>query len=240
MSTAVLLATATASKSGSTVTATVNGITTTVQVARDLTVASGDVLLLNKVGPQWFAVCRVYAAAPAAPSNDTPPNPKPPSVTGNTVFAPVETRTWRDSSWTATGDDRVYQGQYGGYGLNTGCVFYGSGPRSLAGATVNSATIRVKRVKGGAFAAATATMRLMTQRTRPAGAPTLTSSTTGPNLAVNATNTAFTVPTAWAQAMVDGTAGGLAFYDADGSPYMKFAGLSDGVSAFSMTINWTR
>ncbi|MEE3918180.1 hypothetical protein V2I01_04780 [Micromonospora sp. BRA006-A] len=58
------LVTATSAKSGSTVTAVVNGVSTTVQVARDLTVAAGDVLLVERVGAQWFAYARVFASAP--------------------------------------------------------------------------------------------------------------------------------------------------------------------------------
>ena len=178
-----LLATATAVKVGSTVTAVVNGITTTVQVARDLTVASGDVLVVTRVGSQWFAVSRAYTAAPTAPINQPGPAPQPGSVSGVAVFAPVETRTY-ESSWR-TDNTHVYQGSYGGSGNRTGCVFYGAAPRSLAGATVLSASFWVRRQTGGAYAAQTATMRLMTNATKPVGAPALTSTAGGPVLAVN-------------------------------------------------------
>jgi len=83
-------------------------------------------------------------------------------------------------------------------------------------------------------------VRLVTQATKPAGAPTRTSSTTGPHLAVGATNNAFVVPTSWAQAMVDGSAGGLGVYDSSGSPYMRFAGRSSWSAAWTLTIRWTR
>lgn len=235
-----LLATATAAKSGSTVTANILGTVVTVQVARDLAVASGDVIIVIRVGAEWFAIGRAYAAAPAATTpGGAAPSPGGGTRTGTLVVAPVETRSYRPSGWR-TDNTAVYQGEYGGWGNHTGAVFYGSGPRSLAGATVTSATVQVRRLEGGAYAAQGTTMRLMTNSTRPAGAPTLTSSTSGPSLAVGASTGAFAVPTAWVQSMVDGTAGGLAFFDADGSPYVRFAGRAEWGPAFSLTINWQR
>lgn len=237
------LATALTAKSGTTCTADVNGITTTVQVARDLAVAAGDVILVTKIGAQWFASARAFAAAPPPPAvgdeNQAPPPPKPVVTTGSLVVSPVETRSWRPiySGWRD--NDDVYQGEYGGQGNHTGCAFYGTKPRSLAGATVTKATIKVKRLSGGTYAAQATTMRLMTNATRPGGAPTLGSSTAGPSLAVGDTAT-FTIPDSWAQALVDGTAGGVAFYDADGSPYVRFAGRGSWSPAFTLTINWRR
>ena len=234
-----LLATATAAKSGSTVTALVNGVNTTVQVARDLTVASGDVLVVQRIGAQWFALVRVWTAAPAATDPEGSPQPKPPVTTGTLVVSPVETRSYRSSyGWRDSTD--VYQGEYGGWGNHIGAVFYGSKPRSLAGATVTGASVRVRRVSGGTYAAQTTTLRLMTQATRPSGSPSLTSSTSGPSLAVGATTNSFTVPTSWVQGMVDGTAGGLAIYESDGSPYVVTAGRGTWSPAWTLTITWRR
>lgn len=239
-STGAIFATATAGKSGGTVTANINGIVTTIRVARDLTVASGDVLLVQRLGAQWWAVARVFESAPGVVETQTPPNPKPSTVTGSLVVAPVETRSYRSSFGWRTDNTDVYQGEYGGWGNHTGCAFYGSKPRSLAGATVTDAKLRVRRVSGGIYAAQGTTMRLMTNATRPGGAPTLTSSTSGPSLAVGATTNSFDVPNSWAQEMVDGTAGGLAFFDSDGSPYVRFAGRSTWSAAFTLTIYWSR
>lgn len=233
------IGTATAAKSGSTVTAVVNGVTVTVQVARDLTVASGDVLLINKYGSQWFAVGRLFTAAPADPLNLPVPPVNPGTTAGQLTVSPVETRSYRNGAWR-TDNSNVYQGQYGGGGNHTGAVFYGGGPRSLAGATVTAATIQVRRQQGGFFAAQPTTMRLVTQATRPAGAPTLTSSTSGPSLATGATTNAFAIPASWAQAMVDGTSGGIGFFDSGGSPYVIFAGTGVWSPAFTMTIYWSR
>jgi hypothetical protein len=234
-----VLATATTIKSSGTCSAIVNDVTTTVQVARDLTVAVGDVLILQRVGSQWFALGRAYTAAPAGVENETAPPPKPVTTSGTLVVAPVDTRSYRNGAWR-TDNTNVYQGQYGGGGNHTGAVFYGTKPRSLSGATVTSARIRVRRSAGGGIIAPqSTTMRLVTQATRPGGAPTLTSSTSGPSLARGASST-FTIPDAWAQAMVNGTAGGLGFFDSDGSPYVIFDGRGSWGPAFTLSISWTR
>lgn len=238
-----LLATATASKSGSTVTAIVNGKTTTVEVARDLTVASGDVLIVIRIGGQWFAIGRGYSAAPAAPDNQEAPNPSPSVTSGTLVISPVETRSYRSSyGWRMDNTD-VYHGEWGGWGNHTGCVFYGSKPRSLAGATVTDAKIRVRRPSGtgSTYAAVGTTMRLLNDATRPSGAPSLdAASTSGPAIKAGATDDSFDIPNSWAQEMVDGTAGGLALFDADGSPYIIFAGRGRWSAAFTLTIKWQR
>lgn len=233
-----LLVTATAAKTGSTVTAYVNGILTTIQVARDLTVAAGDVLAVQRIGALWFALGRAFTAAPADPFNPAGPSPAPAVAVGTTPFAPVETRSYR-GSWR-TDNDYVYQGQYGGQGNHTGCAFYGNGPRSLAGATVTSARVQIHRRNGGGMTAPqSTTMRLVTEKTRPGGAPTLGASTAGPSLAWGGA-TSFVIPTSWAQSIVDGTAGGLGFFVAGGSPYVIFSGRSDYGPAFTLSIAWRR
>jgi hypothetical protein len=231
--------TATAAKSGTTVTVEISGIVTTVQVARDLSVSSGDVVVLLRYGGLWVAVARLWAAAPASTFPAAPPAPQPPATSGVLTVAPVETRTYQSGSWR-TDNDGVYQGEYGGTGLRTGVAFYGGQPRSLAGATVTGATLAVRREQGGDFAARTSTLWLVTQSTRPGGAPTRSSSTTGPTLGTQQQDTAFQVPAAFGQALVDGTAGALAVYDADGSPYMVLAGRSRWSPAFTLSIYWRR
>lgn len=233
-----ILGTATAAKAGTTVTCTVNGIVVTVQVARDLSVASGDVLMLNKYGFQWFAVGRLYPSAPANPLNPGVAPVNPVTTSGVLTVSAVETRSYRNGSWR-TDDTDVRQGQYGGNGNHTGAAFYGSAPRSLSGATVTSATVLIRRGSGGAFSAQGSTMRLVSESTRPGGAPTLGASTAGPSLAVN-TQTTFSVPASWAQAMVDGTAGGLGFFVAGASPWIIFTGIGTYGPSFTLNIAWTR
>lgn len=226
--------------------ADIAGVQTLIDVARDLTVAAGDPLLVARYASghtQWVAVARLGATSPAVPAQNpapAPPDPKPATRTGVTVFAPVETRSYRSGSWRTDNTD-VYQGQYGSNGNHTGCAFYGRGPRSLSGATVTAATVRVQRPDyGGANAAQSTTMRLVAESTRPSGAPTLGSTTAGPHLRRGQTTNAFTVPASWAQGMVDGSAGGIGFFDSTGSPYVIFAGRGTWSAAFALTIYWTR
>lgn len=220
---------------------TVNGTTVTMLVSRDITIAAGDPVVFVRARSQWAVIARTGTVAPTPPVVPLPPvpPPKPVTVTGSKTFTPVETRSRQGSKWR-TDNDNVYQGQYGGNGNHYGCAFYGSGPRSLAGSTVTSAQVKIRRRSaGGITAAQSTTLWLMTNATRPGGAPTLTSSTAGPSLAWGASTT-FTVPTSWAQALVNGTAGGLAVYDSDGSPYVILSGRGDWSGAFSLTIKWKR
>lgn len=219
---------------------TIGDTTTTVQVARGLSVSVGDVVILQRIGAIWFATALAFTAAPAAVNNEPAPVPKPVAVKGTLVVSPVETRSYRSNFGWRTDNDDVYQGEYGGWGNHTGCVFYGGKPRSLAGAVVDSASIKVERVSAGVFASQTSTLWLLTDATRPSGAPSLNPShIAGPALPVGGSGV-FAVPASWVQAMVNGSAGGLAVYDFGGSPYMRFAGRGSWSPAWTMTINWSR
>lgn len=226
--------------SGGLLTVTVGGVDIVMQANRDASFAAGDRVAFVKAAGIWIAVCRVDIAATATqPENPPPPPPKPTTVTGSKTFTPVETRSRQGSKWRTDTDD-VYQGEYGGWGNHTGCAFYGNGPRSLNGATVTSASIRMRRKSaGGITAAQDTTLRLVTQKTRPSGAPTLTSSTDGPNLRWGQSTT-FTLPDSWGQALVDGTSGGIAIFESDGSPYVILDGRSHYSASFSLTIHWSR
>lgn len=224
-----------------TVLVTMGGINVTCRANRDITAAIGDRVLVLHDGQTRWVLMRVFAGAPvqADEDKDPVPPPKPTLVKGSTTFSPVETRSYRTTYGWRNDNSDIYQGAYGGYGNHTGCAFYGKGPASLKGSTVLSATIKARRLSAGDYAARTTTLRLVTQKTRPGGAPTLTSSATGPRLAVGGSGT-FSVPAGWAQAIVDGTSGGLAIYDSSGSPYVRLAGKGSYSAAFSLTIKWQR
>jgi len=226
---------------GSTASIKVGEKTVTAQVARGLTLAVNDPVLVVPSGSSWYVAARLYASASTPPTNDTALNPQPASRSGSLICQPIETRTYQSTpaTWN-TGLDSTYQGNFGGLGDLTGCAFYGTKPTSLHGATVTSASVQLQRLVGGATSGAALTLNKVTQSTRPAGAPTLTASTAGPTLTIGETDSAFAVPTAWVQAMVDGTAGGLAIYDSDGTPYARLAGVADWSAAWTLTINWTR
>lgn len=227
-------------KASGLLTVTVAGIDIVMNASRDVTFAAGDRVVFVKAGSIWVATARLDTAATAdQPDNPDPPTPKPDTVTGTKVFTPVETRSRQGSKWRSDNDD-VYQGQYGGNGNHVGCAFYGNGPRSLSGATVTGASIKMRRKSaGGVTAAQDTTLWLVTEKTRPSGAPTRTSSTDGPNLRWGQ-QTAVTIPTAWAQAMVDGTAGGLGIFESDGAPYVILDGRGHYSASFQLTIKWRR
>jgi len=234
---------ATAGKTGDTVPVWINGTTVTVKCARDFTPAANDVLLLQRNGMYWVAIARLGTAAVTPPSgNGQAPDPKPAVTTGQNTFGPVETRSYRTggfSGWRTDNAD-IYQGQYGGNGLHRGCAFYGNGPRSLAGATVTGCWIQVRRKSGGGITAAqTTTLWTIAEATRPGGAPTLQSSTTGPSLAWGGV-VQFGFPQSMGQVLVNGTSGGLAIYTASGSPYVILDGKGSYGPSFSLTIAWSR
>lgn len=236
-----LKAIAVTAKTGSTCVADIGGVETTIEVARDLTVVAGDALLVLRSGSTWYAICRTGIAAPVAPDipRPAPPPPRPPQ-TGRLVVTPVETRSRQGSRWRSDTDD-VYQGEYGGNGNHVGCAFYGTKARSLAGATVTSVRLQVRRLdKGGSNSAQPTTLRLIDQSKRPSGAPTLGAAIAGPSLRRGSTTTAFALPNSWGQALVDGTSGGIAVYEADGSPYVILAGRGSWGPAFTMSISWRR
>lgn len=258
-----LIGTAASAVSGGALSVLINGQAVTVRAASSLTVTVGQSVLIHRVG-STFVATDVVPAAPAAPSTpiasvtDTPTtggDPSPPSqpttTTGTLVCSPVSTASYRDSSWRADGSPvdafDTYQGRYSGssYGRSTGCVFYGTKPQTLSGATVTAATIRVLRLAAGDYGVRTATLWCLTEATRPSGAPTLNETTTGPALGVQNQvspweNDAFAIPTAWAQAMVGGTRGGLAIEIGSDTPYMCLAGLGSWSAAWTLSINWQR
>lgn len=236
-----LIGMAASTVSSATASVKIGDVTVTCSVARGLTLAVGDPVLVQRAGSKYVVTSVLQASAPSSPEDpEQSPAPNPPSVTGVTVINPVETRTYRNGSWFNTGDDSVYQGAYGNFGLNTGAVFYGDKPASLDGATVLSASVAVRRIKAGTYATQTPTLYLIVEKTRPAGAPTTAASMAGPALAVNETDTAFSIPAAWGQSIVNGVYGGFALYDADGDPYVRFAGRGDWGGAWSLRIVWTR
>lgn len=221
----------------------INGTAVSCIADRALTTALGDVVYGRQLNGRIVIEGRLWTAAPTAPddSQSPPPAPEPEFRTGTTTIAPVETRSYRPNWGWRTDNDSVYQGEYGNNGNHKGCVFYGTKPRSLKGVTVTRASIRVKRQSAGWYSDQRTTLNKITNRTKPAGAPTLTGSdTTGPRLAVGETDNDFVIPDSYAQALIDGTCGGFAIYDSDGSPYVRLAGRGAWGPAFTLKIAWRR
>jgi hypothetical protein len=235
----------------------VGGITVTARVSTGLTVAVGNILLLARLGSLYYVTNVIPAAptsTPATPppadstpvdTGDPPPAPKPKTTTGTLTCVPVSTACYRDGSWRSDGDPTnsfdLFQGRYGGssYGRNTGVAFYGSKPHTLNGATCTKATVKIKRLSAGDYSARSATLRLVSQTTRPGGAPTLNESTSGPGLTIGASTT-FTLPTSWGQALVDGTRGGIGITVSSDDPYIHLAGRGSWSAAFTLSLSWRR
>jgi hypothetical protein len=251
-----LVVTATTSVSGGAVLATAGGITITVRVTNGISPVQGDRLLVTRHGSVYWAIATIPApptvtpAPTAAPdtspdTGDTAPAPKPVTTTGTLTCVPTATACYRDGSWRSDGEPTssfdLYQGRYGGssYGRNTGVAFYGSKPHTLSGATCTKATVKLKRLSAGDFAARAVTLRLVSQTSRPSGAPTLNESTSGPALKIGDTST-FTLPTSWGQALIDGSRGGVAISVSSDSPYIHLAGRGSWSAAMTLTISWRR
>ncbi|MGW6295177.1 hypothetical protein [Streptomyces sp. NPDC055058] len=247
--------------SGGACLANIGGILVTARVVAGLTVAKGDALLVARVGSAYFVQAVLQAGpvvppelppdgteedgVPAPDTGDAPPAPKPSVTTGSLVCTPVTTSTWRDGRWrtdigSSTSAD-TYQGRYGGssFGRNHGFAFYGSKPRSIAGATVTKATLKLRRLQAGDFAGRTPTLRLVSQSTRPGSFPTLNETTAGPRLAVGASST-FAIPKSWGQALVDGSRGGIAISIGSDNPYIRLAGRASWSAAWTLTLSWQR
>ncbi|WP_435643882.1 hypothetical protein ACR9VJ_26505 [Streptomyces sp. H49] len=158
---------------------------------------------------------------------------------------PVQTACYRDGSWRSDGDPvnsfDLYQGRYGGssYGRNTGVAFYGSKPHTLSGATCTKATVKIKRLSAGDYSAQSATLRLVSQTSRPGGAPTLNESASGPALRIG-DSTTFTLPTSWGQMLIDGSRGGIAISIGSDTPYIHLAGRGSWSAAMALSLSWRR
>ena len=235
----------------------VGGITVTARVATGLTVAAGNIVLLARLASTYYVTNVVPAAPTSTPSppppadstapdtGDTPPAPKPTVTTGTLTCVPVSTACYRDGSWRSDGDPvnsfDLYQGRYSGssFGRSTGAAFYGSKPHTLSGATCTKATVKIKRLSAGDYAARSATLRLISQTSRPSGAPTLNESTSGPSLTIGSSTT-FTLPTSWGQNLIDGSRGGIGISVSSDDPYIHLAGRGSWSAAFTLAISWRR
>lgn len=235
----------------------VAGITVTARVATGLAVAAGNLLLVARRGSTYYVISIVPAAPTSTPVTPPPPDtappdtgdaapaPKPATRTGTLTCVPVSTACYRDGSWRSDGDPvnsfDSFQGRYGGssYGRMTGAAFYGSKPHTLSGATVTKTTVKLKRLSGGDYASRAVTLRLVSQSSRPSGAPTLNETTSGPGLKIG-DSTTFTIPDSWGQAIVDGSRGGIAINVSSDNPYIHLAGRGSWSAAWTLSISWRR
>ena len=219
-----------------------SGTTIKCRAGRGVTTATGDVVLAFRSGFELVVVERLHAAAPTGQPDDFnsyPDNPWASIQTGKTIIYPVETRSYREpDGWYKEHDD-LMQGRWSGKN-HSGCAFYGKKPRSLAGAEVTRAFIKVKRSTTSTWSgSAPTTLKLVTEKTRPSGAPTVGTSTDGPWLSRGEQEN-FVIPDSFAQDLVDGDSGGLAISVGAGTPLARLMGRHSWSPSFALTVEWRR
>jgi hypothetical protein len=218
------------------------------RVGRAVTIAAGDIVIAFRIGHELVVLERLHAAAPGTPPDpDTPPPTAWESIqTGTTLIAPVTTRSYRNGTgWLTTTQD-LLQGQWGG-SAHHGCAFYGTKPKGLVGATVLSATVKVRRDAGSSWTVdQPATLKrieetlLTTAMVRDKTAPTYVSGTQSvPRLSAGQSLT-YDLGVTWGQSFVDGNAGGLSFHTNSAEPKARFDGRASWSQAMVLTIVWQR
>lgn len=210
--------------------------TLTVPKLRSYSPSVSDVALVLKAGGAMYALGALNAAPVTPPDPSVDPDPEPPSSTTvrSKTFRPTFTGTYRNG-WR--GDtSALYQGDWTGRGTNYGAAYYGSGPGGLSGIAV-SATVRMQRHSGGAYGGQSPTLRLLTNKSRPGGFPSYSKALRGPSLSIGESKT-FSIPVSWAQALINGTAGGIGIGVGSSSPYIQLAGRGAWGPAMELTIRW--
>ena len=215
------------------------------RAGRGVSTAAGDVVIAMRQGFEIVVIDNLHAAAPSTdPSSIVstyPPNPWASVQTGSTEIRPVETRSYRDSGGWRSDTADTLQGNWGGNN-HKGCAFYGTGPRALGGVEVLSATIKVKRMKGTSWSThEPTTLKHFTEKTRPRtnDVSFLSGAVDGPRLSQGESEN-FTIPTSWAQDLVDGTAGGLAIHTNTNDPKARLAGRGAWSPAWTISLTWRR
>jgi hypothetical protein len=235
-----------------TVSVNIGGTTSTLPHLRAYVPGVNDTVLVIVQGSRLIVVDAITNPAdPVAPRN---PAPSPSQPTPTVPYSPIPTPTtqvvtftansvasYRGSSWRTDRSEPI-QGDYGGYGLNTGCWFYGTKVYdALKGAEVLGLKVYMKRVSGGDFSKRQGTIWAHNAADRPSGAPSLIG---GSNYAIAglATNTAGWVdyPTWIGQAFSDGNAKGIACYIGSSTPYIVYASLASSRSSGALQFTYRR
>jgi hypothetical protein len=241
----------TVTPTAATVTVSVNGEELDLPYLESYTPAVNDSVLVLTRGQRWVVVgnytnpaAPVTPATPAAPpSTPTPTKPKPPTPKKTTfvrTFLANSTGCFRGGKWRTDTSNQPHQGDWGGYGINTGAWFYGSQIKAaLAGATVLKVEMYLVRIGGGQYGGITPTIWTHPHQSRPGGAPSLLSSSTVSGLAVN-TKRWVGLPLSFGTALQAGTAYGTACFVAGADPYAAFANLSGARTSGALRITYSK
>jgi hypothetical protein len=203
------------------------------------TYAANDVVAVLRDGrSSGWVLGKVGTFTPPTDPDPTPVKVEPVARLRVVTIKPIYTNTYR-SGWrsSSTGDELV-QGDYGGYGLNTGAAFYGNALVALRADTSRPYTIDVtyKRTSGGDYSAQSPSFYTLTQRTKPGGAPTKDDGpSTGTAVAVGKV-AKWRLPSTMALHLLNGTDGGLGIWRSGSTPYLKLAGRSDYAAAMTLRV----
>jgi hypothetical protein len=230
----------------------IGGSTVTLPHLRGYAPALNDVVVVMTQGSRRVVVDaitnpgdtitpRADAPAPTQPTPIPIVSPVPVPSTHTVTFTANRAVSYRGSSWRTDRSEPI-QGDYGGYGLNTGCWFYGTKIHdALQGAEVIGLRIYLSRVSGGDFAKRQGAFYVHNHTDQPAGAPSLQSDT-GYTVGGLATNTSGWVdyPTWVGQRLSDGTARGIACYISSSTPYIVYASLASSRSSGALQFTYRR
>lgn len=212
--------------------------------------AVNDVVLLAKSGQSLYCLGALNGgpvpppnpddAGPELPSGggtsggDMSPTPPPAPVQHTKSLRPISTGTYRGTAWRTDTTD-LYQGQGTVAGVEYGAAYYGDALAALGASEALSGTVRLQRIKAGSATSVRPRIRLLSDRTRPAGFPSFTQEFDGPPLSLTEAVTV-DLPLSWVTALLDGSAGGIGIGGGDG--YMRIAGPSNWAPAMELTLTY--
>lgn len=206
------------------------------------TYAANDVVAVLRDGRSGgFVLGKVGTfAVPDDPTQAPPVKVEPTKVLRRATIKPVFTGSYR-SGWRESGSGgEVIQGDYGGYGLNTGAAFYGNALVALHADLTRGYTIDVtyKRNSGGDYSAQSPAFYTLAQKLKPGGAPTKDDGPSAGTAVAVGKVARWRLPTTMATHLLNGTDGGLGIWRSGSTPYMKLAGRSDYAAAMTLTVSY--
>lgn len=156
---------------------------------------------------------------------------------------PVDAATWQGGRWRSVRDvdGDLIQG-FIAYAPNSAYAFYGSQFAAGRGATATKAEIFLSTRPGIYTGSRTTRLVLHSSQRRPSGQPATTHSGATITLAAGVSGW-YTIPVAWGQALMDGTARGVGAVSSSSSDYIRFRGPFSGArhpDSFRVRINWSR
>lgn len=205
------------------------------------TYATNDIVAVLRDGrSSGFVLGKVGTFTPPTDVVTAPVKVEPTKTLHRAIIRPVYTNTYR-SGWrsSSTGGELV-QGDYGGFGLNTGAAFYGNALVALRADLTRPFSIDVtyKRTSGGDYSPQSPSFYTLSQKTKPAGAPTKDDGPANGTAVAVGKVAKYRLTVTMATHLLNGTDGGLGIWRSGSTPYLKLAGRSDYAAAMALTVNY--